>query len=81
MSRDGTDPTEELVDTYKAMIAAYDLNPENKTKRVGAYKSAYGFIANDYRIKDDKENARLYFEKLLEIDPENQAVRDYLKKN
>lgn len=80
MTRDGTNPTDELVDTYKAMIAAYDLDPENKVKRAGAYKSAYGFIANDYRIKKDEENARLYFEKLLEIDPENQAVRDYLKK-
>lgn len=80
MTRDGTNPTDELVDTYKAMIAAYDLNPENKVKRAGAYKSAYGFIANDYRVKKDDANARLYFEKLLEIDPENQAVRDYLKK-
>lgn len=80
MTRDGTNPTDELVDTYKAMVAAYDLDPENKVKRAGAYKSAYGFIANDYRIKKDDENARLYFEKLLEIDPENQAVRDYLKK-
>lgn len=80
MTRDGTNPTDELVDTYKAMIAAYDLDPENKVKRAGAYKSAYGFIANDYRVKKDDENARLYFEKLLEIDPENQAVRDYLKK-
>lgn len=80
MTRDGTNPTDELVDTYKAMIAAYDLDPENKVKRAGAYKSAYGFIANDYRIKKDDANARLYFEKLLEIDPENQAVRDYLKK-
>lgn len=80
MTRDGTNPTDELVDTYKAMIAAYDLDPENKVKRAGAYKSAYGFIANDYRVKKDDANARLYFEKLLEIDPENQAVRDYLKK-
>lgn len=80
MTRDGTNPTDELVDTYKAMVAAYDLDPENKVKRAGAYKSAYGFIANDYRVKKDDENARLYFEKLLEIDPENQAVRDYLKK-
>ena len=81
MTRDGTDPTPELVETYKAMLAAYDLNPENKTKRAGAYKSAYGFIANDYRVKGDKENARIYFQKLLEVDPENQAVRDYLKNN
>ena len=81
MTRDGTDPTPELVETYKAMLAAYDLNPENKTKRAGVYKSAYGFIANDYRVKGDKENARIYFQKLLEVDPENQAVRDYLKNN
>lgn len=80
MTRDGTNPTDELVETYKAMVAAYDLDPENKVKRAGAYKSAYGFIANDYRVKKDDANARLYFEKLLEIDPENQAVRDYLKK-
>ncbi len=80
MIRDGSEITEDLVATYQDMLAAYDEDPENKTKYAAAYKSAYNNLANYYLKAGDKDKAREYFEKFLEIDPENQALRDYLKK-
>ena len=77
--RDGGEITPELVETYQAMIAAYDEDPANRTKYVDAYKSAFNNIANYYLKAGDKDNARLYFEKFLEVDPENEPLREYLK--
>ncbi len=80
MVRDGAEISPELVETYQQMLAAYDENPENKTKYADAYKSAFNNIANYYLKAGDKEQARVYFEKLLEVDPENEPLREYLKK-
>ncbi|WP_297072023.1 tetratricopeptide repeat protein [uncultured Duncaniella sp.] len=80
MIRDGAEITPDLVETYQQMIAAYDEDPANKTKYADAYKSAYNNLANYYLKAGDKEQARAYFEKFLEIDPENEALREYLKK-
>lgn len=81
MVRDGSEITPDLVQVYKDMLAAYDENPENKTKYADAYKSAYNNLANYYLKEGDKEQAKLYFEKFLEIDPENEPLREYLQKN
>lgn len=80
MVRDGAEITLALVETYQQMLAAYDENPENKEKYRDAYKSAYNNLANYYLKAGDKEQARAYFEKFLEIDPENEALREYLNK-
>ena len=81
MVRDGNEITADLVKTYEDMLAAYDENPDNKTKYVDAYRSAYNNIANYYLKQGDKEQARAYFEKLLEVDPTNEPLREYLSKN
>ena len=80
MVRDGAEITPALVETYQQMLAAYYENPENKEKYRDAYKSAYNNLANYYLKAGDKEQARAYFEKFLEIDPENEALREYLNK-
>lgn len=79
--RDGSEITPELVQTYEDMLAAYDENPDNRTKYVDAYKSAYNNIANYYLKQGDNAQARVYFEKFLEIDPTNEPLREYLEKN
>ncbi|MCM1355867.1 MAG: tetratricopeptide repeat protein [Staphylococcus sp.] len=81
MIRDGAEITPDLVETYKQMLAAYDEDPANKTKYADAYKSAYNNIASYYNKAGDKEQARAYYEKFLEVDPENEALREYIKKN
>ncbi|MCM1522002.1 MAG: tetratricopeptide repeat protein [Muribaculaceae bacterium] len=79
MVRDGSEITTDLVQTYQDMIAAFDEDPENKTKYVDAYKSAYNNIANYYLHEGNKEEARKYFELLLECDPNNEPLQEYLK--
>lgn len=79
MVRDGAEITPDLVETYQKMIAAFDEDPENKTKYVDAYKSAYNNIASYYLKQGDKEQAKQYFTLLLECDPTNEALADYIK--
>lgn len=79
MLRDGSEPTQELADTYLQMIALYDKDEANKTKYADAYKAAYGNLAAFYRNEGDMAKAREYYESLLSLDPENQGLRDYLK--
>lgn len=81
MIRDGQETTPELVDVYMEMVKAYDENPDNKTTNAAAYRSAYNNIANYYLKLGDKDKAREYFNLLLEVDPDNDALRDYITKN
>ena len=78
MVRDGANNTPELIETYQAMIAAYDEDPENLTKYSDAYKTAYTRMGSYYMGQDDKEKAREYFQKVLDIDPENEPVKKVL---
>ena len=80
MVRDGQETTHEPVAVYEEMLKAYDEDPENKTKNAAAYKTAYNNIANYYLKAGDKEKAREYFTKLLEVDPENEPLREYISK-
>ncbi|MDE6371211.1 MAG: tetratricopeptide repeat protein [Duncaniella sp.] len=80
MIRDGANTTPELIDTYKAMIEAYDADPANLTKYADAYKTAYLRMGAFYMNQNDNDNARLYFNKALELDPENTGIKDLLNK-
>lgn len=80
MIRDGAEATPELIETYQAMIAAYDEDPANITKYADAYKSAYLRMGSYYMSIEDNENAKLYFGKALELDPENEGLQEVLKK-
>ena len=79
MIRDGSEITPDLVETYQKMIASFDEDPANKTKYVDAYKSGYNNIASYYLKQGDKEQAKHYFELLLECDPTNEALAEYIK--
>lgn len=80
MIRDGANTTPELIDTYKAMIEAFDADPANITKYADAYKTAYLRMGAFYMNQDDNDNARMYFNKALELDPENTGIKDLLNK-
>ncbi len=67
-------------DAYKLFLEKLDLNPENKTKRLNEYREAYAQIASYYISEKDIENAKIWYTKMLELDPENQALREYLEK-
>ncbi|WP_297063116.1 tetratricopeptide repeat protein [uncultured Duncaniella sp.] len=81
MIRDGAEnTTPELIETYKAMIAAYDEDPANKEKYADAYKMAYTRMGSYYMQQGDNAQAREYFQKVLEMDPENAPVKEVMKK-
>ena len=81
MVRDGAgNLSQELVDTYQAMLESYDQDPEGKTKYADAYKSAYNSIAQFYLQNENKPMAVKYYQMFLELDPENQDLRNYIEK-
>lgn len=80
MVRDGADTTPELIETYQAMLASYDQDPANKEKYADAYKTAYMRMGSYYMQQGDNAQAREYFQKVLELDPENEPVKEVMKK-
>ena len=73
-------PSQEMVDTYNKALELLDSDPANKEKRVEDYKEAYSMIASFYISQRDIPNAKIYYEKVYELDPTNQALRDYIDK-
>lgn len=80
MVRDGADTTPELIETYQAMLESFDEDPANKEKYADAYKTAYMRMGSFYMNSGDNDKAREYFGKVLEIDPENEPVKEVMKK-
>lgn len=72
-------PDQDTVDAYLSGIELLDKDEANKTKRKSDYVNAYNQIANFYLNQKDMENAKLYFNKFLEIDPENAALRQFVE--
>ncbi|MDE6352843.1 MAG: tetratricopeptide repeat protein [Muribaculaceae bacterium] len=77
--RNNNVPDQDTVDAYLEGLALLDKDEANKTKRKSDYVNAYNQIANFYLNQKDMENAKLYFNKFLEIDPENAALRQFVE--
>lgn len=73
-------PSAEMEATYQEVVALLDKDPENKTKRSDMYNEAYSQIASYYIAEKDIPTAKVYYEKVYELDPTNQALRDYIDK-
>ena len=69
-----------MVDTYNKALELLDSDPANKENSVEDYKEAYSMIASFYISQRDIPNAKIYYEKVYELDPTNQALRDYIDK-
>lgn len=70
---------EETVNAFKQTVDLLDTNPDNKTARKDIYVTCYNQIANYYLGLGDIENAKVYFTKFLEVDPENEPLREYVE--
>lgn len=77
--KNNNEPNQEVVDAYLAGLALLDQDPNNKVSKKSDYVNAYNQIANYYLSQGDNENAKLYFTKFLEVDPENEALRQYVE--
>ncbi len=73
-------PSQEMVDTYNKTLELLDADPAHKEKRIEDYKEAYSMIASYYISQRDIPTAKIYYEKVYELDPTNQALRDYIDK-
>lgn len=73
-------PSEEQAATYKKMLELLDLDPQNRTDRVDTYREGYAQIASYYISIKDIDGAKTWYLKMLELDPDNQALRDYIDK-
>lgn len=68
-------------DANMQLLEFMDKDPENKTKYADVYKESYGYIAGCYLQNGDKDKAKEYYNMYLEVDPENDALRDYINNN
>ncbi len=66
------------VQAYKNLIALLD-EKEDKSDYASYYVSAYNYLAQDAFNRGDKAAAKDYYIKWLEYDPDNTALRDYVK--
>lgn len=70
---------EESLPTFLEVLAALDADPDNATKR----KNDYSFILNSlgkyYLSQKDIDNTRLYFGRMLEINPDNADLRTFVE--
>lgn len=71
-------PSQEMADTYKKVVEMLDLDPANKEKRTDMYNEAYSQIASFYISQKDVPTAKEYYEKVYELDPTNEALRNYI---
>lgn len=72
-------PSLESVEIYQKMIELLNADPANLEKRKNTYIEAYNQIAAYYIGEHDLENAKVWYGKRLELEPDNQALRDYIE--
>lgn len=70
--------SEETADAYTKMVEVLDENPDNREKQKKLYEEAYTYIASYYLGIDDKETAKSYYLMMLELNPDNEALRNYI---
>lgn len=80
MVKNDNQPSAEMNDAYLQVVALLDKDPEAINKRTDMYKEAYTQIASYYISEKDVPTAKSYYEKLYELDPTNDALRQYIDK-
>lgn len=64
---------------YQQTLDVLNADPENIKKHVDVYREAYNSIGSYYILQKDNEKAREYYGKMLELDPENEALKKYIE--
>ena len=62
-----------------AMLDTLLARMDAETKK-GILNEVYAYVASYYLYNDDAATAKAYYEKMLALNPENQALRDYISK-
>ena len=75
---EGEKNTGKACDAYNQLLKLLD-SKEDKTGYDSYYISAYNYLANYEFNAGDKALAKTYYEKWLEHDPKNEALRKYVQ--
>ena len=76
--REGDNNNGAALEAYKELINILDAK-EDKSGYDNYYKYAYNYLATYYFNKGDKALAKTYYQKWLEHDPTNDALRKYVE--
>lgn len=68
------------VESYKQLIELLDKDPENLTNRADAYKEAYNYLGGYELQNGNREAAKAYYTKFLELDPTNVDLKNFIEK-
>ncbi len=84
MVGNGKEMNQAAANEYLRLIELLDMtpdskNPNNPNNDIAYYKNAYQMLGIYYDGIKDTDNAVKYFSLLLELDPENEAVRNYVE--
>lgn len=74
------EPSAEMAETYKKTIELLNANEENLTKHADVYREAYTQLAAFEIANENTAAAKSYYEKMLEMDPTNEQLRQYIEK-
>lgn len=66
------------VDACKELLRVLDLKPENKTQNASSYIQALVYLATYYYNSGDMSTAKGYYQQWLDVDPTNDALRQYV---
>lgn len=76
--RDGREDTRDVFDAFKTVVDILDKDPANLTSQKAMYEQSLNRLGN-YCIKEgDKEGAKLYFGRMLELNPDNEELSNFL---
>jgi len=75
--REGDTNNGAALPAYQELLSILN-EKENKADYTRYYKYAYNYMATYYFTKGDKAQAKVYYQKWLENDPENESLRNYV---
>ena len=75
--REGDNNNGAALAAYNELLSILDSKPD-KTGYERYYKYAYNYLATYYFNRGDKAMAKTYYQKWLEYDPDNEALRNYV---
>ncbi|MCC8037492.1 MAG: hypothetical protein LIP02_05045 [Bacteroidales bacterium] len=77
--RDNNDPTAETVEAFQQTLNVLDADPANLEKRANDYRSIYNLLGGYYMKQKDTATAKTYYQKFLDLDPENEDLRKFVE--
>lgn len=80
MIRNDNKPCQESTDAYNVVLSLLDADADSKAAHAQDYTEAYNQIAGFYILSGDVATAKEYYLKTLELNPDNEALRQYVEK-